>query len=451
MKLRSAMVMVVVWGGCTKTNPSSICHDGACTDPEHAFCDIDGALSGEPGACITVACAPGELQGCRNHNALVCNSAGNSYDEQLCASGCVDALGCLPFLPSNGLAATLVDAQHEADAIWPSGIRVDTDTGIVQDAHGTPIIIKSALVAQVGAPSVRVFEARSFSIADVTITGSLSIAMVAVGTISIAGLMSARAHGSVGGPGAQTTGPCKGGDFRQASPGGCTGGPPRAFGSGGGGNYQRGGFGAPTFTTDVTAQENGGLPTTGYSPLLGGCEGGSQIDYLDGSKIDYRGGGGGGALQLVSLTQIVLTSGGRIDLGGGGGESSSGGGSGGTLILEAPQVSLSGDGTGITANGGAGGGCAMTGPDATSDLTPAHGPSCANYFGGDGGTGAAASGNACRGAPGTCLGDMCPVTYGGGGGSVGRARIGTHDGTYMMTGNPALSVHLDTATLVPAP
>jgi hypothetical protein len=47
-----------------------------------------------------------------------------------------------------------------------------------------------------------------------------------------------------------------------------------------------------------------------------------------------------------------------------------------------------------------------------------------------------------------CSSVECPVFYGGGGGSVGRMRIVTTDGTYATSGNPIFSVHIDTAMLM---
>lgn len=138
MKLRSVLVTIVVASGCTKANPGAVCPDGVCSDPSHAFCDVDGAISGEPNACVAVSCTPGEFVQCHGRNAFVCDATGSSYDEKACSGGCIEGRGCLSFLPSNGLSDALIASQQEPDIVWPSGTRIDTDTGIVQDASGTP-------------------------------------------------------------------------------------------------------------------------------------------------------------------------------------------------------------------------------------------------------------------------------------------------------------------------
>lgn len=87
-------VTFLAWTGCTKPNPRS-CADGLCTDPAFPFCDTDGALQGEPEACIAVSCTPSDFVACRNDRAVTCNQAGNDYDVTECPRGCdVVAAGC---------------------------------------------------------------------------------------------------------------------------------------------------------------------------------------------------------------------------------------------------------------------------------------------------------------------------------------------------------------------
>jgi hypothetical protein len=68
------------------------------------------------------------------------------------------------FTPSNGLKPNLLDAETAADVTFAVGTRIDTDTGLVQDAGGTPIDVRTSSVAQVGGPPIRVFEGQSFHI-----------------------------------------------------------------------------------------------------------------------------------------------------------------------------------------------------------------------------------------------------------------------------------------------
>lgn len=272
---------------------------------------------------------------------------------------------------------------------------------------------------------------------DVTVTGTNPLAFVASGPIAISGQVTVRAVGRVPGPGAQSSVACNGGDLAQfdcvCAPAACS------AGTGGAGNHQIGGRGgtAPTI--------NGGGALTAFSPLAGGCLGGTQR-AVNNVTIVARGGAGGGAIQFVSSTRVTFIEQGLIDVGAGGGESTAGGGSGGLVVIEAPEVSLSGPSSGVAANGGAGGGCGLTGSDATATTASAAGAVCANYFGGSGGTGVLAPGRGCLSGTDNCV-SACPVVYGGGGGSVGRMRVATKDGTFASSGNPILSVRITAATL----
>jgi hypothetical protein len=377
---------------------------------------------------------------CADDQLVVCTKNGGSTTTTTCALGCASTEArCLGFLPSNGLGPALAESQNEVDTILPTGTRIDTDLGVIQDANGATITVKTGIVTQVGGPDIRVFEARSFAIEDVTVFGSRALAFVTIGAISLTGRLQARAHGATGGPGSQVSGVCAGTDVQQFV-NGCPDGTGE-IGGGGGGNAQEGGRGGAT-------SFNGGMAITAYSPLVGGCVGGSQHN-VSGSLVLAHGGGGGGGLQFVSSTRIVFSNHGFVDLGAGGGQSTAGGGSGGTLILEAPEVSIFGSSAGVVANGGAGGGCGANGQDATADTSQAMGIFCNSYFPGNGGTGALAPGRGCISAVDCISPATCPIAYGGGGGSVGRMRIVTKDGTFTTSGNPVFSVQIATASLTP--
>jgi hypothetical protein len=349
----------------------------------------------------------------------------------------------LTFEPSNGLGPALADAGNQTDISLPVGTRIDTDSGVVQDANG-PIAVKTIVLQQSGtiAP-IRVFEAKSFSMQDVTFTGVSPVAFVASGPIVITGRMSARASGSAPASGAQDNAACDGHTAAEFS---CVCSSLCSVGMSGAGNFQVGGTGGGNSQTTL----NGGGALTAFSPLLGGCFGGSVADQA-GATIVHHGGGGGGAIQVVSLTRVELSGNGLIDVGGGGGDIDAGGGSGGLVIVEAPTFIVSGASAGVAANGGSGGGCGMTGVDSTPNTSPAVAPVCDHYFGGNGGTGGMTSGDACVfNLNCTTSGSgVCPINYGGGGGSVGRMRVTTRDGTVTASGNPILSVGISTATLVP--
>src|SRR4051812_31308145 len=64
---------------CTKPNPALSCEDGLCSDPTVPFCDVTGAIGGEPNACVHVTCSPSEVAECRGDKALTCNATGDNY------------------------------------------------------------------------------------------------------------------------------------------------------------------------------------------------------------------------------------------------------------------------------------------------------------------------------------------------------------------------------------
>jgi hypothetical protein len=145
---------------------------------------------------------------------------------------------------------------------------------------------------------------------------------------------------------------------------------------------------------------------------------------------------------------VNLVDDGLIDVGAGGGESTAGGGSGGLVIIEAPVVSFNGATTGVVANRGAGGGCGLSGPDATTSANQAIAPTCPTYFAGNGGTGTLNAGRGCEIQVDDCTG-VCPIAYGGGGGSAGRMRVVTKDGSFQSVGGPVVSAGLSVGMLTP--
>jgi hypothetical protein len=63
--------MRIVCGGllallvsCTTANTNKACSEGSCKDPAFPYCDVEGAISNEPGTCIAVTCTPGEIETC---------------------------------------------------------------------------------------------------------------------------------------------------------------------------------------------------------------------------------------------------------------------------------------------------------------------------------------------------------------------------------------------------
>ena len=389
-------------------------------------------------------CLPGAAT-CASDQLTTCNADGMSTSTSSCALGCSDAgLSCKAFTPSNGLGPILAEAGAEPDVAIRSGSTIDTDTCAIAASNGTQILIGS-IVVQTAAPMICAFAAHDFTIADVTVTGNAALALVAADDLAINGIVDASASGSAAGPGAQAPGTaCDGGSANEVKCGSngvpaqpCSGGP------GGGGNALAGGSGGTDslISTSVFAggpgHSSGGSPTSGFSPLVGGCSGGDSMNTLITPAGVAPGGAGGGAVQLVSGATVEL--GGIVHVGGGGGSGSGeflygGGGAGGNIVIETPTLTLGAAG-GFAANGGGGGGCQSAGDDATFDDTVAaggdSGAGCSgsgySLVGGSGGTAALAPGG---GGQDSRMPLPAVDFFGGGGGSVGRARIATRDGTF---------------------
>jgi hypothetical protein len=441
-------VFAIVCSACTVKNPHYCNEDADCKDRPLTFCDLAGEFPESdhtvhtctipPASCPIerCGCEPGAGLKCDVDQLTSCNADGHTSSTKTCALGCSTAEPrCLTFEPSNGLGAALEMAESEPEMTIPSGSRIDTDLGLLQDPRGQTISVKTVVVDQDGGTSVLALVARSFVIDDLAAGGSRALALVAADTVTLRGRMDASAAGIVRGPGAlESPAACAGGSAQIANFGGSS-----TYGGGGGGNATPG---APGGGFDGSPTPGGG-PTPGFTPLVGGCAGG-RITNPNGSTYSLPG-AGGGAVQFVAGERIVFRGSGFLDIGGGGGQSSAGGGSGGTAVLEAPVVLLDGATTGIAANGGGGGGCNLPGADATPNASPAVAPKCAAYAAGNGGTtmtlpqpGELTCGNPCQ-----------HIGFkGGGGGAVGRLRVATKSGHIEKNGVPLVEAVISTAELV---
>jgi len=439
---KTALAVMFLAAACTK--PADRCSSNLdCTDPAYPFCDVTGqfpASGGDMNVCtipppapdagaaapadapstpVPGGCSPGAAT-CTNGELTVCNSDGMTATMTACPVGCeASGTACKTIVPSNGLGPALASAVSEADVMFPATVTINTDTGVVVDGAQVPINVPTVVVTQSGAPSIRVYIAHSFDITNAGVVGSAALAFVAATTINIHGLVSESASGTTSASGALLTGTCAGAASSK--------------GGGGGGNGTAGGAGAAPLGGTAAS---GGSAQSLFSPLAGGCVGGT-----DGTNP--VGGGGGGALQLVAGTAITVTATGTLSLGGGGAGAQGGGGAGGTLVAESPVVTI--DGT-VAANGGSGGACGVNGNNATPDTTPAPSVSgCVHMvsthtlpgFSGSGGTAAQAPGG---GSNGTEAGP-------GGGGAVGRLAVTTFDGMLQHANSAILSVAMTTGTI----
>lgn len=195
-------------------------------------------------------------------------------------------------------------------------------------------------------------------------------------------------------------------------------------GAGGGGFGTAGSSGGSATNAFNNSTGGGGGRSSGnptLTPLRGGCDSGTYAGVT-------IAGTGGGAIQLVSRTKIIIS--GVVATNG---SSYTGGGSGGGILVEAPLVDVTGS---VVANGGAGaGGCFIpeVGENGHLDAAPAigGGTGCSGVGanGGNGGAGTVPPGKGMD----VILSDSSSTVYGGGGG-VGRIRINTAPGGFQRAG-----------------
>lgn len=460
--------------GCTKTNPAKHCDDGSCIDPSFPFCDVSGAISGEPGSCIATTCSADQFVECRGDVELRCNADGTNYNLTPCDRGCDAAAGgcrlcepgetactngqvatcdgtgavvssspcplgcfeneprCREIDPSNGLAKYL-DMVADPPDLNLLDATLTVSTGELTDGGVAFIDVPSFMVSANGAaPAVRVFVANTVNIQLLRIraneqeTVGPAVALLARGDIAVTGLVEVR-------PGVGRVS-CGGGNGKYQT--NCN---HVASGGGGGGHATNGAKGGDVTNTAVaggTAGIASGSPE--LVPLRGGCGGGG---VPDGSNVDWSGPGlGGGAIQLSSRSQIRVD--GIIDVRGGDagmqryedqtdGLLAAGGGAGGGILLEAPSVSLDVNAQ-LVASGGTGAGLCQ-GLNATC---------------GAGGAGAQPGTAAGAGETVTCTATLPATTAGGGGGGLGRVRINTRDGVYAKASS-AVETAVTTAGTIP--
>lgn len=450
---------------CTKSNPAKHCADGTCLDPSYPFCDITGSIAGEPGACIATSCTMGAFVECRGDVEVRCNVDGSNYNLAQCERGCDDALGgcrlcnpgetactngkvascdatgtitdvescplgcfgseprCREINPSNGLAMYFDMVPDPPSLVIENG-RFTVETGAVVD-NGQPITVPSfSVAAPVGGVALRVFVVDSLTITQATAayadSGGPALVFLARGDIKITGRLAAAKAGSPVALPACSAGPGLG-PTSAATTCGYT-----ASASGGGAfatNGAKGGDRESLFLGGSGGIANGNEQLI---PLRGGCPSGQRFQA---SARNH--GFGGGAIQLVSRTRILIDGvvDVRGDVGGLGGwacpvgsgacSSLESGGAGGGVLIEAPSIELGPNGS-LDTTGGAGGQCFAT-------------TRCA--MGGSGATPGVAA------VPGANINPDCVLQAnrdldfapGGGGGGLGRIRINTADATYLKS------------------
>lgn len=404
----------------------------ACTvpNPNYRPPPHDASPDGTP----VVKCAASSALRCTGEQLVHCNSDGNAEILESCPLGCDAAkLRCVDVNPSNALATYLDQAAVQADINLGDSAIIDTDTGEIADGRVSFTTMNGTLV-QSGAPAIRVVVVRSFTAKDVVVRGKNALAIVSSSDIKIDGVFTVSAKSNVPGAGAPLEGLCL---STEAPSGFATN---TARGRGGGGFGSRGGFGGTVRNSFGTQLGDPGGDVSGdpsLVPLRGGC-------FSTGTNFRPRG-AGGGAIQLVSRTRVVVNG---VVAANGGGCVGGGGGSGGGILLEAPIVDVSGK---VVANGGSGSGCGSEGQDGRLDAAPAAGGAnaCSDQasqgFGGAGGNGGAGTALAENGS-GVVTSSDGLVTGGSGGGGVGRIRVNTAPGG--LRGNGIISPPATIGTLV---
>ncbi len=434
---------------CASNGSCAECLDNtSCTDPQAPLCSPGGACGqcsssadctaidptltfcSDGGECL--ACEPDALLRCEADQAVFCASDGSGERTEACSLGCHDTTRCNDLAPSNNLSSFLDMTDAAADVALTDGAKIDTDSGNVTNGDGSAVSILSQLVAAPsGGVAVRVLVVGSLTIGNTTVNGNAGLAILSAGTVEIRGALEMNSAGVF-----HASSACAGkiGDFDDAAP--------AYAGDGGGAFGTAGAAGGSVVGANGAGTQKGGLAGSAsgnstLTPLRGGCRGGGNR------------GDGGGALQIVSRTEIRFalgTSPGHINASGfGGGQrlttsglpyAGEGGGAGGAILLEAPVVTVP-NGTGFVANGG-GGGCAQAnGEDGKFSASAAVGAKCSASNRTDGGNGGAIGSSPQDGGSLTTV--VTSPGGGGGGGAVGRIRINTADGSFSPGASSIIS------------
>jgi hypothetical protein len=414
-------------------------------------------------------CTPGAFVGCSDPTtAVTCNSSGEGTTTTACAAGCNAGAGrcneCAPNAPvcfGDGKTLAMCDATGLPQLITTCSLScVDaTATAPARCAHIVPPYLPNvcdalatsssvsltggtidpgldasctAIVSQANGPDICVVRADTISIANTVIVAGASgvepnraIAFVADHDLVISGTIDLSAHGFASGPG--------GGAVPSGVPGAGT------SGGGGAGAFTAGGAGA----NDVNG--DGGLGGAATLSPLAVLMGGARAASCSGACTDTHfvfGGGGGGALALVSCQGRVTLSGTVISSGGGGQGARTnvqgtqilapqGGGAGGNVVIAGVGVIVTGS---LFANGGGGGGGCNNqasgacpggdGGDGLASLNAASGGTAGTFArGGVGGVGTMPPGVGLAGE------NLSAGPGGGGGGAAGHFQVYAPQGT----------------------
>ncbi len=459
----------------SQCSPGGTCTNGLCTVPNgtcasgQEYGPNSGSMSGNcvgddlpmPDAPIDAPtmCTP-NAKTCFNHAIETCKAAGDGFDpaqKEQCALTCdTGATTCSPAVASN-IPVNDQKACNATGAALALSPAAGTTVTIAQtqitcapmcNAGGTTTIPRTTAapnnffcLAAINIPSgvtitVTATSATTlFSHGAVVINSNVSFdGGDAAGALNGAAMTADDVPGN-GGPGGFIGGALSNDNSAGLAGGGpCAGGLGAVVGTcataaggggGGAGHVGTGGAGGNALNS-AGATANGGTAGTNTActtpearPLVGGSGGSGGGDGSCGAGIrcGWPGGGGGGALHVVSRSMISGT--GTLSANGGNGfgevtqqGGGGGGGAGGTLLLEAPMVTFTGP---LQVDGGTGG---VSNPGANAGTGATAGTV-------NGGPGGAAQANDRGGA--------------GGGGGGGRIRINGNGAACPGTVSPTAS------------
>jgi hypothetical protein len=391
---------------------------GACNEclPGQAFCDGDAIGTCSAEGLVT------SLVGC----PLGCNAWALPQR-------------CFTFDPTYAEEADL----HDISVTWPTASTLSINTGTCVLTAGAVTLQGEIRLQDDPAPDLCVFRFADITIAynqSVRVTGSNGLVLVSAQSIAVYGMLDGSAHGATPGPGGRSS--ASAGTVTGDGGNGsviCSG--MSQTGGGGGGHGAVGGTGGALGA--VTGGAGG--PVTGSSslqPILAGSRGG-----YNGTALPSVG-AGGGVIVLVAWSEILVGTttfpmnvAGVVDVSGGGGQNwGVGGGSGGSILMEAPLVTVSGTIRGA----GGGGACSNTaGADGRSGGLGCTASSSIYASGGRGGGYYSGVGNFIIWWPNGVAGESKTAcignNLGGGGGATGRLLInaagGANGGVHLDTGN----------------
>ena len=332
-RMRFVLIVALMVGCSTKPNPKS-CLDNHCSDPGLPFCDVDGAIGGEPNTCIAVECTPGEFEACRGDRALTCNTVGDNFDLVDCEFGCGDT-GCkLCDTPTCEKRIVPKYLPTTCDALATIPALTITSNTMLNTSNDLEC---SSVVTQPTGPEICVLRYGTITVDrnfTYSVTGTRALALVADRALTVDGILDVSGSSNVSGPG---------GSFTVSG---------LVVGAAGAGAGNR------------TVGGNAGSASADGGGAIGGAAAphpATRTELFGGARSNNVLNNGGGAVTLISCRGMVSVPG-LIDAGGGGGQRGflqamnyqhpTGGGSGGTIVLQGMMVNVTGQ---IYANGGGGG------------------------------------------------------------------------------------------------